>query len=137
MNDIIDEIKQIINWYKGLPMDYTGISELMYQRIQLVTLMSYYSSELGDYRIQWKNCEAETENVRRCKVKQTLDDGYPLSKAQAYGKFHSIDQYIAEKRFDGAYNQMKFFYDATNSIIDTMNQHISNLKREQDQSRVL
>tara|TARA_R110001632_G_scaffold173702_3_gene293162 strand:+ start:3147 stop:3560 length:414 start_codon:yes stop_codon:yes gene_type:complete len=137
MNEIIDEIKDIISWYKDLPIDYTGITELMYQRIQLVTLMSYYSSELGNYRIQWKNCEAETESVRRSIVKERLDMGEALSKSQAYGKFYSIDQYVSEKRFDGAYNQMKFFYDSTNAIIDAMNQHISNLKREQDQTKIM
>ena len=43
INNVIDEITEIVNWYRSLPMDFTGINEIMYNRVQLVTLLSYYS----------------------------------------------------------------------------------------------
>ena len=131
INNVIGEITEIVNWYRSLPMDFTGINEIMYNRVQLVTLLSYYSTELGEYRIQWKNAEAETERVKRSVTKDYLDSGFPMGKAQEYGKYESIDQYVQEKRYDGAYNSMKLFYDTSNGIVDAMNQHISNLKREE------
>ena len=130
-DDVVNEIHTIIDWYRQLPMDYTGINDLMYQRIQLVTLMSYYATELGECRIQWKNTEAQTEKIKRENTKKYLDAGFPMSKASELGKFYSVDSYIDEKRWDGLYNSMRLFYDNTNSIIDSMNQHISNLKREE------
>ena len=130
INDVIDEINEVVTWYRSLPMDYTGINELMYQRVQIVTLLTYFSTELGEYRIQWKNAEIETERKKRSKTIEYLEDGNPLSKSQEYAKFESLEEFANEKRFDGAYNSMRLFYDSTNKVIDAINQHISNLKRE-------
>ena len=130
-NDVVDQITGIVEWYRNLEMDYTGINDLMYQRVQLVTLLSYYASELGDARIQWKNAEAETERVRREHTRKYIEAGFPMSKASELGKFYSTDEYVREKQWDGIFNQMRYFYENTTSIIDAMNQHISNLKREE------
>lgn len=130
-NDVVDEINNITNWYRELPMDYTGINDIMYQRIQLVTLLSYYATELGECRIQWKNAEGKTEKVKREYTKKYLDAGFPMSKANELGKFYSVSYYVDEKRWDGLFNNMKLIYDNTNNIIDCMNQHISNLKRDE------
>ena len=131
INDVIDEINEVVTWYRSLPMDYTGINELMYQRVQIVTLLTYFSTELGECRIQWKNAEIETERKKRSKTIEYLEDGNPLSKSQEYAKFESLEEFANEKRFDGAYNSMRLFYDSTNKVIDAINQHISNLKREE------
>ena len=130
-DDVVDQITGIVEWYRNLEMDYTGINDLMYQRVQLVTLLSYYASELGDARIQWKNAEAETERVRREHTRKYIEAGFPMSKASELGKFYSTDEYVREKQWDGIFNQMRYFYENTTSIIDAMNQHISNLKREE------
>lgn len=130
-DDVVDHITGIVEWYRNLEMDYTGINDLMYQRVQLVTLLSYYASELGDARIQWKNAEAETERVRREHTRKYIEAGFPMSKASELGKFYSTDEYVREKQWDGIFNQMRYFYENTTSIIDAMNQHISNLKREE------
>lgn len=134
-NDVTEQMNNIVDWYRNLSMDYTGINDLMYQRIQLVTLLSYYSTELGDARIEFKNAEAETERVRRTETKKYLDAGFPMSKASELGKFYSVDSYVNEKRWDGVYNQMRLYYDNANNIIDTMSQHISNLKREEQHQK--
>ena len=130
-DEVVQDLDDIINWYRELPMDYTGINDLMYQRIQLVTLLSFYASELGQVRINWKNAEAETERVKREHTKKYLDAGFPMSKASELGKFYSVEEYVEEKNWDGLYYQMRLFYDNATSIIDAMNQHISNLKREE------
>ena len=134
-NEVAEQMNGIIDWYRELPMDYTGINDLMYQRIQLVTLMSYYATELGDCRVEFKNAEARTERVKREYTKKYLDAGFPMSKATELGKFYSIDSFEKEKRWEGLFAQMRFFYDNTNNIIDTMNQHVSNLKREEQYQR--
>lgn len=135
INEVAEQMGTIIHWYEDLPMDYTGINDLMYQRIQLVTLMSYYATELGDCRVEFKNAEARTERVKREYTKKYLDAGFPMSKATELGKFYSIDSFEEEKRWEGLFAQMRFFYDNTNNIIDTMNQHVSNLKREEQYQR--
>ena len=130
-NNVVEEIRTIIEWYRSLPMDYTGISDLMYQRIQLATLLSYFATDMGDCRLSWKESEAEHEKIKRTKIKEYIDAGLPISKASEIGKYYSIEAYGIERQLDGLYYSMKLFYDTTNNILDALNQHISNLKREQ------
>lgn len=137
LDEVSNQINYIVDWYRTLPMDYTGINDIMYNRIQLITLLSYYGTELGQYRIEWKQSEANTEKVRRQYTKKFLDEGLPYSKSQELGKFHSIDEYVLEKRYDGAYNSMKLYYDNCNGIIECMSQHISNIKRQYEQEKNL
>lgn len=135
LNKTIEEIKEIISWYHDLPMDYNGINEIMFQRIQLITYLAFYVPEMSDARIRWKMAEAQTEIVRRRETKKAVDLGLPMAKAVEIGKFESIEEYANEKQWDGVYYQMRNFYDVCNGVIEAMNQHISNLKREENQQK--
>ena len=130
-------IEQIVTWYHKLPKDFTGITDLMYHRVQLSTLMFYYAVELGAVRKQWKKYECETEIAKRSGIKNAMDQGNPISKSIEIGKYSCLDEYAVEKQYDGLYNSMKFVYDASTEILNTINQHISNLKKEQEQTRIL
>jgi len=134
LNETTQQIEQIVDWYHNLTPDFTGINDLMYQRIQLSTLLFYYSTELGEVRKQWKMAEAETEISKRQAIKRMIDEGCPITKATEHGKIMSLDDYSTEKQLDGLYNSMKFIHDAAAEILNTINQHISNLKRELEPS---
>lgn len=127
---LIDNITEIVNWYKDLPSDYSGINEIMHARVQLSTNLFLYASEMGRYRIAWKESESECERVRRSKTKAMLEAGFPLSKAQEYGKFYSLGEFALERKYDATFGAMRLFYDSTQAVLDTINQHISNLKKE-------
>jgi hypothetical protein len=133
--ELIDNISEIVTWYKGLPSDYTGINELMYARVQLSTNLFLYATEMGRYRIAWKSAEAEAEREKRKSTNDYLEQGYPLTKAQEYGKFHSLDHFVLEKQYDGTFGSMKLFYDSSQAILETLNQHISNLKKEYEETK--
>lgn len=135
LNKTIEEINEIISWYHDLPMDYNGINEIMFQRVQLITHLAFYVPEMSNARINWKNSEAQTEIVRRRETKKAMDLGLPMAKAVEIGKFESIEEYAAEKQWDGVYYKMRNFYDVVNGVIEAMNQHISNLKREENQQK--
>lgn len=130
LNETTQQIEQIVDWYHNLTPDFTGINDLMYQRIQLSTLLFYYSVELGEVRKQWKMAEAETEISKRQAIKRMIDEGCPITKATEHGKIMSLDDYSTEKQLDGLYNSMKFIHDAATEILNTINQHISNLKHQ-------
>jgi hypothetical protein len=134
IEETTQQIKQIVNWYHLLTPDYTGINELMYQRIQLATLLFYYSTELGEIRKQWKQCEAQTEIAKRQAIQRMIENDCPITKATEHGKIMSLDEYATEKQYDGLYHSMKFVHDSANEILNTINQHISNLKRELEPS---
>ena len=133
-DETIQRINQIIQWYNETPYDYSGITELMHQRVQLSTLLFFYAVELGNVRKTWKQSEIQTERIRRCKTKDLIDAGMPNTKAVEMGKFASLDEYAQEKTYDGLYFSMKLFYDSALEVLNTLNQHISNLKKEQEQS---
>lgn len=135
LNKTIEEINEIISWYHDLPMDYNGINEIMFQRIQLITHLAFYVPKMSEARIKWKNAEAQTEIARRRETKNAMDLGLPMAKAVEIGKFESIEEYSNEKQWDGVYYQMRNFYDVCNGVIEAMNQHISNLKREENQQK--
>ncbi len=130
IEEVTHEIMEIVKWYNMCPMDYSGINELMYNMVQLSTLLFFYAGELGEIRKQWKRAEAQTEIVRRSQTKIYLDAGQPNTKAIEYGKICSLDEYAEEKTLDGLYNSMRFFYDSTIEVLNTINQHIANLKKE-------
>lgn len=130
IEQITMKINEIVRWYYETPPDFTGINDLMNQRIQLSTLLFWYSTELGNVRKTWKQLEVETERTRRNSVKQMLDSGHPVTRATEHGKMKSLDDYANEKSFDGLFHQMKFIFDSANEILNCMNQHISNLKKE-------
>jgi len=120
LNETTQQIEQIVDWYHNLTPDFTGINDLMYQRIQLSTLLFYYSTELGEVRKQWKMAEAETEISKRQAIKRMIDEGCPITKATEHGKIMSLDDYSTEKQLDGLYNSMKFIHDAAAEILNTI-----------------
>lgn len=137
IENVTNEIEQIVFWYNRLPVDYNSINDLMYNRVQLVTLLFFYGSELGNVRKEWKRAEASTEIQRRKKTMEYIDAGQPISKANEFGKFSSLDDYALEKQYDGFYYSMRFVYDVAFEVLNTINQHISNLKKEQENSKII
>lgn len=135
LNKTIEEINEIISWYHDLPMDYNGINEIMFQRVQLITHLAFYSTEMSKARIEWKTAEAETERVRRYSTRMAIVENMPMAKAVEIGKYKSVNEFVKEKELDGIYYQMRTFFEICNGIIETMNQHISNLKREENQQK--
>ena len=93
IEEVTHEITEIVKWYHCLPMDYSGINELMYNRVQLSTLLFFYSTEIGDARKQLKRAEAKTEMVRRHKTMDMINAGQPITKSVEHGKMMSLDEY--------------------------------------------
>jgi len=135
-DEITEEITKIISWYNGLPIDYSNINELMYARIKLVTYASNFVVELGNARYNWKMAEANYEKKRREAMNVYISANNPISKAVELAKYNCINELKTEKENDGIYHQLRYIYDNICSVVDTMNQHISNLKREESQQKL-
>jgi hypothetical protein len=136
IEEVTHEITEIVKWYHCLPMDYSGINELMYNRVQLSTLLFFYATEIGEARKQLKRAEAQTEMVRRHKTMDMINAGQPISKAVEHGKMMSLDEYANEREWDGLYYSMKYVYDVSIEVLNTINQHIANLKKEYDNQKL-
>jgi len=136
IEEVTHEITEIVKWYQKCPMDFSGINELMYNRVQLSTLLFFYASNLGDVRKEYKRAESQTEIVRRSKTMDLINNGQPITKAVEHGKMMSLDEYANERQWDALYFGMKLMYDSSIEILNTINQHISNLKKEYDNEKL-
>ncbi len=134
MNDNIKEITKIVHWYKGLSKDYSGIEDLLKARKQLVTYQFLLAVEVGNARQSWKECEAQTEIIRRGEIAKLIDLKYPMTKAIELAKNESVLMYEAEKIADGYYNSLKFILDASYEVGNTISQHIAYLRKEYELS---
>ena len=129
--EVIEEVRTVVEWYKDLPKDYSNISDLMYARKKLSTFQYLMSVELGNLRQSWKECEVETEKVRRTKAVECIREGLAMTKVQEISKAEALLMLEAEKIADSMYHRMKFTIEATQEVNNTMMQHISQLKIEQ------
>ena len=131
MIKVIEEITKIVEWYGNLPKDFTNITDLMYSRQKLSAYQFALSVELGTLRQEWKQCEAQTEFVRRNKAVEGVNEGLPMSKVVELSKASALECLKLEKTADGMYNRIKFIIESTESVNQSITQHISILKIEQ------
>jgi len=130
MSNYVDEVANIVNWYKMLPKDYSNIEDLMHARKKLSTYQFLMSVELGKLRQAWKESEVGTEIVRRRKAVELIMDKQPMTKVQELSKAEALGMFEIEKMSDVEYHNMKFVIEATQEVNNTMMQHISQLKIE-------
>ncbi len=134
IDELIDEVITIVDWYKTLPKDYSNIEDLMYARQKICGDMFMLSVELGKARQSWKEFEFTTESIRRKTMAQMLEEGSPVGKADAYARADSMIAMEQEKLSESYYHRLKFMYDSSQEVNNTIMQHISVLKKERENS---
>ena len=130
-SETISEVTKVVEWYKELPKDYTNIEDIMYARKKLSTYQYLLSVELGNLRQSWKECEVETEIVRRGKAVECINEGLAMTKVQEISRAEALLMLEAEKIADAMYHRVKFIISASQDVNNSMMQHISQLKIEQ------
>jgi hypothetical protein len=132
IDDVIEEVTTIVEWYKNLSKDYSNIEDLMYARQKICGNMYMLAVALGKARQYWKECEFETELVRRRTMAELLEDGVAVGKADAYARADSLDSMKEETIAQATYHTLKFMIDSTQEVNNTIMQHISTLKKERE-----
>lgn len=134
IEDVIDEVTTIVDWYKKLAKDYSNIEDLMYARQKICGNMFMLSVELGKARQDWKENEFITESIRRTSMVELLNQGMAIGKATEYAKADSLPSMEMEKKADAYYHMLKFMIESTQEVNNTIMQHISTLKKERENS---
>jgi hypothetical protein len=134
IDEVIHEVTTIVEWYKNLPKDYSNIEDLMYARQKICGNMFMLAVDLGKARQYWKECEFETEIVRRRTMAEMIADGVAVGKADAYARADSLDSLSEEHVAQSSYHTLKFIMDSTQEVNNTIMQHISTLKKERESS---
>ena len=134
IDEIIDEVITIVDWYKDLPKDYSNIEDLMYARKQICGNMFMISVELGKARQSWKEYEFTTESVRRRTMAEMIQEGNAIGKADAHARADSMLAMEQEKISESYFYRLKFMFDSSQEVTNTIMQHISVLKKERENS---
>ena len=131
-NVILDEICVVVNWYQNLEKDFNNISSLMHARKTLSTYLFSLSKNLSELRQTWKQNEFETEAARRKIMTEMIDDNVAVSKANEYCRMRIIAHVEIENNSENEYHKLKFFIESAHDVNNTLMQHISMLKKEQE-----
>lgn len=126
--EAIEEIHEIIEWYRELPSDYTGINELMYQRQRLVGFCVLFSGQMGYARKLWVTAKSNYE-----KKKMQLRVSYQskgTTKANSISRANSINEYEDMQNAEGNYYKMYYAYRSFEEVLSSMSQQIAYLREE-------
>lgn len=134
IDELIDEVITIVDWYKTLPKDYSNIEDLMYARQKICGNMFMLSVELGKARQAWKEYEYTTESIRRKTMAEMLAEGTAVGKADAYARADSMIAMEQEQVSESYFYRLKFMFDSSQDVNNTIMQHISVLKKERENS---
>ena len=134
IDELIDEVITIVDWYKTLPKDYSNIEDLMYARQKICGNMFMLSVELGKARQAWKEYEYTTESIRRKTMAEMLAEGTAVGKADAYARADSMIAMEQEQIAESYFYRLKFMFDSSQDVNNTIMQHISVLKKERENS---
>jgi hypothetical protein len=128
----LHNIESAVKWYAMLSADYNDINTLMNARRRLACHLFNFAIEIGELNRE-KN---RTEHVRKSKYAMLVHDALVKSEGKNVASNQLIIDYKVsfERGEEGAaestYYAGKLIYDAGTNVLDTMNQHISNLKKE-------
>jgi len=128
----LEKIQAAVQWYATIPPDFNDIGQLMEARRRLACHLFNFAIEVGELNRE-KN---RTEHLRKSKyariVNETLakTDGKNVASAQQSADFQTSFERGEEGAAEAAYFAGRLIYDAGTNVLDTMNQHISNLKKE-------
>jgi hypothetical protein len=134
IDELIEEVITIVDWYKTLPKDYSNIEDLMYARQKICGNMFMLSVELGKARQSWKEYEFITESIRRKTMAQMIEKGVAVGKADAHARADSMIAMEQENISESYFYRLKFMFDSSQEVNNTIMQHVSVLKKERENS---
>lgn len=129
--DLVENIESITTWYKGLKRDFTGVSDLMYARQRLATLLADMAVQMAALIEQRNGCEFQRKAAHAEILRREMGvQGTSAAAAKIIADNEIAPMMEREARAETEYQKARLLYDAWRNVCDTMSQHISNLKSE-------
>lgn len=132
LRSTLEKIQAAVSWYATVPPDYHDIGQLMEARRRLACHLFSFAIEISGLNKE-KN---RTEYLRKAKFARVVNEalkasgGKNVASAQQEADFQVTEERAAESLAEAIYFSSRLIYDAGTNVLDTMNQHISNLKKE-------
>jgi len=122
----VNEIREIITWYQGLPEDYLGLNELMNKRQKLSAATFFFATSVGEASKAWNMAHAMAET----KKNQLRVEFGSNTSADYKARANNGDLYEAEKMAEGLYWAMREELGAIKEVLSSMSQQIAWLRDE-------
>ncbi len=132
MEETLNKITDIINWYKNQPQHNNDIDGLLFNRKELSCEVFSYTSYAKEFKSNFdkyyylRRVQFEKEKIR------LLKESKGVSKAEAQALINIEETYKNEKSYESAYTSAKMIIQQANKVLDSMSQEISFLKKEKE-----
>ena len=128
MTTNLDEISEIVIWWRDLPYHYDGLADLMNARQRLSGYVFGYAEEIAKLRKSWSDSQTRLEIAKNQKRVQFLDSG--TTKADYMARANIKTEFDDERTGEALYYGSKVIYDAAIEVLGAMAQRIAHLREE-------
>jgi len=131
--EVVDQILDIITWYRGVPSDYTDINELMHSRKELATLSVTLATEAAKARSDWKRKESRYD-LEKC-TKRIRFENHGTTKADWYARVNTKAEQEAYIEAENKYYELDYFLRSIREVLSEINQRVAALRAEIENSK--
>ena len=126
----LDQIVEIVDFYYKIKEDFNDIERLQNGVRRLATLVFMYAGEVGDFYKEKNRTEFVRRSTFEREKKRLIKEGESGTAAGAAAMVFVEKELSAETMADAEYKASYFLYESAKDVLQSMQQHVSNLKQE-------
>ena len=127
----LDKLNAIVSKYKSLQRNFNDVETLIYMRKQLSCYLFDLATIVGEAFEAFKEFEYDrkyTHETERLRIKKSQTT--TVSDAEAQAAALAAPMRKNENAAEAMYKRLYMVHQAGNEVLQTMNQHIANLRSE-------
>ena len=133
MKSVLDEISDIIEWYR---QEYSGagIEHLMNAKSKLLVLLARFSEEVSAHKRESVMATVFRKADHHDRKARMIDDGFTQGLAESKTIASLRSQYTEEAKREAIFFKSKLIFDVAVKITDDLQQRIAYLRKERELS---
>lgn len=126
----LDQIFEIVEYYHKIKKDFSDIETLQNGVRKLATLIFMYAGEVGDFYKEKNRTEFVRRSTFEKEKNRLIKTGESGTAAGAAALVFVERELQKEQQADAEYKAAHFLYESAKDVLQSMQQHVSNLKQE-------
>jgi hypothetical protein len=126
----LDQIVEIVDFYYKIKEDFNDIERLQKGVRRLATLIFMYAGEVGQFYKEKNRTEFVRRSTFEREKKKAINAGESAASAGTSAMVAVERELSAETQADAEYKAAYFLYESAKDVLQSMQQHVSNLKQE-------
>jgi hypothetical protein len=127
---VLDQIVDIVDFYYKVKEDFNDIERLQKGVRRLATLIFMYAGEVGSYYKEKNRTEFVRRSTFEKEKNRLIKTGESGTAAGAAALVFVEMELQKEQQADAEYKAAHFLYESAKDVLQSMQQHVSNLKQE-------